>query len=824
MSEPARLTSLRFRATLLAIVTAFSSFGQSASDPVSTVPSAALVAAAGSPFVVGPYAQFIVSGDFNGDGLSDLALVSGGNNAVLTILLATPGGTFEPAPGGPISLGAAYTHLTVADFNGDGNLDIAAVGGYGIEIFLGDGQGGFSLAPTSPIDLAALGLFGANTIGVGDFNHDNKLDLVIAIQTETQGVLVGGVAIFFGNGSGNFAPASGNPLYSAPAARELAVADFNMDGNLDIAITTAETDQVVVLLGDGSGGLLPDSKGPFPTGLLPNTIVHGDFNGDGNVDLAVANLQAGSLTILLGDGTGGFVREPDINIGYAAVPRWLSAADIDGDGILDLALANGGSSVSNLMIFLGDGKGGFEAAASGAIDDPGTPFGLTVGDFNGDGRLDVATANNDNGSAFVFLGASFAVSSLTLSASATPTVGILSSITVSANTSGFRAPTGTVTIRDGATVIATENLTDAAVTFPTTFSTAGVHTLVAIYSGDLRTNGSTSQPLPLNVAKASQAITFPTLPNHRYGDPPFVVSVSSSSGLPVTLTVISGPATIAGNELTLTGSGLVTLQASQSGDANYLAAPNVEQQFQVAAPLLQLDSVLNAASYAAGSLAPGSFAVVFGVDLASPGASSGSLMPTLGGTSIEITDASGHSSNALLYYASPAQINFILPAKLSTGMGALAIQTQAGTSATTPISIAAVDPGLFSADASGTGVAAGSALLVSADGQQTQLPISSCSGTPLVCTAIPIDLGTASDTVYLSLYGTGIRGRSAPSAVAAMIGGTLVNVLYAGSQPNYPGLDQVNLQLSSQLRGRGNVPIVLTVGGTAANVVTVSVR
>jgi uncharacterized protein (TIGR03437 family) len=94
----------------------------------------------------------------------------------------------------------------------------------------------------------------------------------------------------------------------------------------------------------------------------------------------------------------------------------------------------------------------------------------------------------------------------------------------------------------------------------------------------------------------------------------------------------------------------------------------------------------------------------------------------------------------------------------------------------------------------------------------------------LVCTAIPIDLGTASDTVYLSLYGTGIRGRTVPSAVTAMIGGTLVNVLYAGAQPNYPGLDQVNLQLSSQLRGRGSVPIALIVDGIAANVVTVSVR
>jgi hypothetical protein len=195
----------------------------------------------------------------------------------------------------------------------------------------------------------------------------------------------------------------------------------------------------------------------------------------------------------------------------------------------------------------------------------------------------------------------------------------------------------------------------------------------------------------VNVAKASQTITFPTLPNHSFGDPPFTVTASSSSGLPVTITVVSSPATIVGNVLTLSGAGTVTLRASQAGNANYLPAPSVDQQFQIAAPPVQIDSVLNAASDAAGALAPGSFAVLFGVDLASSAASSGSP----GVANIQITDASGMIGSALLYYASAAQINFILPSGLSPGKATLKIQNQVG-SATTQISIAAVDPGIFS--------------------------------------------------------------------------------------------------------------------------------
>jgi uncharacterized protein (TIGR03437 family) len=808
------------RVALLALVAVLSGLAQTGGAPASTVSSGALVPAQGSPYIIGPQPSAVASGDFNGDGLPDLVVANGALSFTLRILLATHGGGFVPASGNTMSIGeVGSVDLAVADFNGDGILDIAALGQLTLTIFIGDGQGGFSPTPASPINIYGLGLFGADAIAVGDFNGDHEPDLAVVDLDAA-----GDILILLGDGKGNFTTAPDSPLHTGQAAKGVTVADFNMDGNLDLAITYDAANQVGILLGDGMGRFSPDPKGPFPTGQLPFAIVHGDFNGDGNVDLAVANWFVNTMTILLGDGTGGFASEPDITIASGYTPGRIAVGDIDGDGTLDLVVPESNASAGNLLILLGDGKGGFQFAASGELEIPGGSIAITLADFNGDARLDVATADFNGGTASAFLGAASAASSLTLSASANPTVGVPFSVTVAANTSGFRAPNGTVTVRDGATVVGTGDLIDGAATLQTTLSTAAAHTLVAVYLGDLRTTGSASPPLTINVAKGSQTISFPTLPKHAYGDPPFTVPASSSSGLPVTLTVVSGPATIAGNVLTLIGTGLVTLQASQPGNGNYLPAPNVQQQLQVGAPLLQIDAVGNAASYGAGSFAAGSFAVVFGVDLASPATSSGSLTPTLGGTSIRITDASGKASNALLYYASPAQINLILPSGLSPGTATLTVQTQTGLSTMTSISIAAVDPGLFSADASGTGVAAGSALRVSADGTQTQLAISSCGGQPLVCTAIPIDLGTDTDTVYLSLYGTGIRGRSALAAVTATIGGIATDVQYAGAQPAYPGLDQVNLKLNPALRGRGSVQVALTVDGTAANVVTVTIQ
>jgi uncharacterized protein (TIGR03437 family) len=136
--------------------------------------------------------------------------------------------------------------------------------------------------------------------------------------------------------------------------------------------------------------------------------------------------------------------------------------------------------------------------------------------------------------------------------------------------------------------------------------------------------------------------------------------------------------------------------------------------------------------------------------------------------------------------------------------------------------VEAVAPGLFSANANGKGVAAASAVRVKADGSQAAVPVFQCvSGS---CTAAPIDLGPDSDQVYVSLYGTGIRNPAGLSEVIAQIGGVKADVVYAGPQGGFAGLDQLNLRIPRALAGRGEVVVSLTLSGKSANPVTLNIH
>jgi uncharacterized protein (TIGR03437 family) len=136
----------------------------------------------------------------------------------------------------------------------------------------------------------------------------------------------------------------------------------------------------------------------------------------------------------------------------------------------------------------------------------------------------------------------------------------------------------------------------------------------------------------------------------------------------------------------------------------------------------------------------------------------------------------------------------------------------------------AVAPGLFAANANGKGVAAAVALRVRPDGSQTSQLIFECGSVPGSCLSVPIDLGPATDQVYLLLFGSGIRGRSALSQAALTIGGVASEILYTGAQGQFVGLDQVNVRLPRSLAGRGELDISLTVDGRPANTVTVRIR
>ena len=219
-----------------------------------------------------------------------------------------------------------------------------------------------------------------------------------------------------------------------------------------------------------------------------------------------------------------------------------------------------------------------------------------------------------------------------------------------------------------------------------------------------------------------------------------------------------------------------------------------------------------AASAASGTpgLAPESIASLFGVGI-----------PALGG-SVTVTDQSGVSKPALVLFSNSEQINFVVPGGLIPGPARIAVAGGQGTStAEATAEIRRVAPAVFTANATGKGVAAALAFRMERDGALTSFPVAQCTG-PL-CVARHIELGD-DRPVYLSLFGTGIRGASSPGAVAVRVGGVIAPVQYAGPQPEFAGLDQVNVRLPASLSGKGEVDLELTVEGIAANVVRIGIQ
>lgn len=239
-------------------------------------------------------------------------------------------------------------------------------------------------------------------------------------------------------------------------------------------------------------------------------------------------------------------------------------------------------------------------------------------------------------------------------------------------------------------------------------------------------------------------------------------------------------------------------------------------------PTRLLTSV-SAASYSSLALAPDSIVAAFGTSLASSTEiATGQPLPTrLAGTEVRVIDGNQVERLAPLFFVSPDQVNYLMPA--GTASGAVTVRLNSGdvSSAEGPANIAAVAPGLFSANADGKGVANAVVLRVRSDNSRIFQSVSQFDQSQNRYIPTLIYPGEETDQLFLILYGTGIRSRSSLSNVTATIGGTNATVVYAGPQADFSGLDQVNLILPRSLAGRGEVDVVLTVDGQPANTVTI---
>ena len=235
---------------------------------------------------------------------------------------------------------------------------------------------------------------------------------------------------------------------------------------------------------------------------------------------------------------------------------------------------------------------------------------------------------------------------------------------------------------------------------------------------------------------------------------------------------------------------------------------------------------VSAASFAMGTVAAESIIAGFGPNLATTIAVADSIpLPlTLGGVSVLVRDAAGVERVAPLFFVSPTQINYQVPVGASVGEASVTIKQGETVVAAGKLQVAPVAPGLFTADASSRGIAVATALRVKADGSQTYEPIAQFNPTTSRFELLPIDLGPESDQVFLVVFGTGFRQRSALAAVAANLGGTNAEVLFAGAQGDLVGVDQVNIRIPRTLAGRNAIDLLLSVDGIAANPVSLGVK
>jgi hypothetical protein len=336
----------------------------------------------------------------NNDRKLDLVVACGSARSI-TVIEGKGNGQFGAALSNT-TLAEAPGEIAVGDLNGDGKLDVAVSShdSYGVVLLTGDGKGGLTVAPASPIVMKVGQHPHTHGLALADVNRDNKLDLITCNSTDND------ISLALGDGRGNFTRVP-QSFPVGPSPYPFGIGDVNNDGWLDIVATATATGPsrreqlplsraLTLLLSDAKGGRTPRQL-PLRTGE-PWFAAIADLNGDSRSDIVATHHDQSALTVMIGDGRGGFTEANGSPFDFGVNLFHLITADVDRDGRMDVVATSGDS----IRVLLGDGRGAFKTAASIAVG-PGA-WRIAAADLNADGAVDVVTSNSEGNNLSVLLG------------------------------------------------------------------------------------------------------------------------------------------------------------------------------------------------------------------------------------------------------------------------------------------------------------------------------------------------------------------------------------------------------------------------------------
>jgi Bacterial Ig-like domain (group 3)/FG-GAP-like repeat/FG-GAP repeat len=444
----------------------------------------------------------IAVADLNGDGHPDV-VVTGltSSSSLIGVMMGNGDGTFA-APKTYSTGGSIAYSVAIADVNGDGFPDLIVANQYAsgsslegsVGVLLGNGDGTFQ-----PVVTYDSGGSRAEWVAVADVNGDKYPDIIVTngCASECQSNGTGLVSVLLNDGKGSFLPAANySDGESAPGEPEsVAVGDFNGDGHPDIVVsiqcadTACSTGSLGVLINNGDGTFqpaVPYSSGGYYYGL---SVAAADMNGDGKLDLVVGNWclnssvclyqQQGAVSVLLGNGDGTFQPATTYPTGGGS-PGSLAVADVNGDGHPDVVVS-GGSNADNAYLLLGNGDGSLQTPVGYSAMD--STVAVAIADLNGDGRPDLLSANNVT-NVSVWLNALFEPATIAVKSSASPAL-INQPVTFTATvTSKSPAPDGTVITFTDPTELGTATTKGGVASLTTSFSKAKSYSIYASFPGD----------------------------------------------------------------------------------------------------------------------------------------------------------------------------------------------------------------------------------------------------------------------------------------------------------------------------------------------------